>query len=91
MILLTLPSGGGMGNWVLVYLLPLREGAASLPEVAWTLWRNKSIVRRHKGAKRGQWYNKVSVITVCGVSTLHGHVWTPVVKSQQSRNVILII
>ena len=53
-ILWTLPSRGGMGNWVLVYLLPLREGAASLPGVAWTLWRKEWIVRRHKGAKRGQ-------------------------------------
>ena len=80
-----------MGDWVLVYLLPLREGAASLPEVAWTLWRKKPIVRRHKGAKGGQQYNRLSGITMRGVSTVHSHVWTPVVKSQQSRNVILII
>lgn len=41
-------------EWSGWYLLFLGEGAGSLPEVAWTRWRKKTIVRRHTGALRGQ-------------------------------------
>ena len=42
-------------EWSGWYLFFLGEGAGSLPEVAWTLWRRKkTIVRRHTGALRGQ-------------------------------------